>query len=105
MSRVDITQVLKGICRNVSQVYPDFVKDYPLLIYKLDQTGKASHDSIEYFTQSLTVEIYTETSEERSELEIKVIKELFNHGWINNSSVDMSIFNHYRQILSFERNE
>ena len=105
MNRVEIKTLLEEICENVTLSYPDFINDYPLIIYKLELTGKASHEAIEYFEGDLTVEIYTETPEERSQLEMDAIKLLFIEGWIHQSSTDMSNFEHYRMILRFERKE
>ncbi len=101
--RTEIYTMLTGITDNVFQDYPDQDKDYPCLIYSASQVGRATHTGIGHYAQRLTVEIYSETSEERSTLETNLIETLIEHGWRNVTSQELPHPDYYRQNLTFER--
>ncbi|MEG0327745.1 MAG: hypothetical protein RR565_04725 [Erysipelothrix sp.] len=99
--RKEVTEILKEITPNVFQDYPTEAKNFPCLIYSLTMVGVPELEDIGYFDCSLRVEIYSESSEERSELELKLIRTLIKHGWINYSNTELPHPDYYRQNLMF----
>ena len=99
--RSEIRNTLLTLTPNVFQDYPNKEEDYPCLVFGVSYTATTTHDGLGYFDVSLRVEIYASTSEERSELEMKVITTLVNQGWINDSNTELPHPDYYRQNLMF----
>ncbi len=99
--RKEVTEILKTVTPNVFQDYPDKEKDFPCLIYSLKPVGELNHDGLSHFEVSLRVELYSVTSEERTELEFKLIKIMIAHGWQNTSNDELPHPDYYRQNMTF----
>lgn len=101
--RKEFYECLCTVCQNVFQDYPDENTSFPCLIFDLDYTAAYSLNNIAYFKQYARVEIFTETSEERSDIELQLIEKLFEFDWINVSNRSIPDAEYYRQNLTFER--
>ena len=99
--RTEVYNMLTTITPNVFQDYPEEDKDFPCLIFSLTYIGEPDHDGIGFFDCSLRVEIYSQTSEERSKLEYKLITELIKYGWVNHSNDELPHPDYYRNNLMF----
>ncbi|CAM3606847.1 hypothetical protein ERUR111494_02565 [Erysipelothrix urinaevulpis] len=103
--RKEVYELLSQITNNVFQEYPNKDKDFPCLVFTLNNTAGYSMSDIEYYKQFLRVEIFAETAEQRSELEVQVIEKLFKDDWINKNNRDIPHELYYRQDLTFERKD
>ncbi|QIK57769.1 hypothetical protein G7059_07915 [Erysipelothrix sp. HDW6A] len=103
--RKEVQNQLQKVTNNVFQDYPNTDKDYPCLVWSLSNEGRASHDGVAFYRQFLRVEIFALQSNERTDLEIKLIETLLVEGWINRSNNELPHPDYYRQNLTFERKE
>lgn len=100
--REEIYNAIKGIGINTTQEYPDEEKDFPCFVYKASSTANADHDGISFFDIEVDVEIYAETSEERTEYELKLQQTMMGIGYINISNFELPHPDYYRNKLTFE---
>lgn len=100
--REEVFQMLEEITPNVFKNYPDNDEDFPCLIFSLGIVGNSDHDGIAYFGCTLTVEIYAEESEEYSDLEMRLILDLIDRGWIHKSNQALTHPDYYHHSLVFE---